>query len=84
VRDEIVRRTGRDVSRGAVYVTLDRMERKRYLRSRLGEPTRARGGKARRMYTVAAPGMKALRAALTQTQSMLDGLPPNLALNPRA
>ena len=43
VREEIQQRTGRDVSRGAVYVTLDRMERKGYLRSRLGEPTRERG-----------------------------------------
>jgi DNA-binding PadR family transcriptional regulator len=83
VREEIQRRTDRDVTRGAVYVTLDRMERKGYLRSRLGEPTRERGGKAKRLYTVAAPGMRALRAALADTQSMLDGLPPDLAWIPR-
>jgi DNA-binding PadR family transcriptional regulator len=83
VREGIQRRTDRDVTRGAVYVTLDRMERKGYLRSRLGEPTRERGGKAKRLYTVAAPGMRALRAALADTQSMLDGLPPDLAWTPR-
>jgi DNA-binding PadR family transcriptional regulator len=83
VREEIQQRTGRDVSRGAVYVTLDRMERKGYLRSRLGEPTRERGGKAKRLYTVAAPGMRAIRAALSDTRSMLDGLPPDLAWTPR-
>lgn len=83
VREEIEERTGRSLSRGAVYVTLDRMEQKGYLRSKLGEPTRERGGKAKRLYTVAAPGMKALRAALSDTQSMLHGLPPDLAWDQR-
>lgn len=83
VREEIEARTGRSLSRGAVYVTLDRMERKGYLRSKLGEPTRERGGKAKRLYTVAAPGMKALRGALSDTQSMLQGLPPDLAWDTR-
>jgi DNA-binding PadR family transcriptional regulator len=84
VREEIENRTGRAMSRGAVYVTLDRMERKGYLRSRLGEPTAERGGKAKRLYTVAAAGMKALRAALRDTQSMLEGLAPGMTLKPKA
>lgn len=83
VREEIQQRTRRDLSRGAVYVTLDRMERKGYLRSRLGEPSAERGGKAKRLFTVAAPGMRALRAALAGTQAMLDGLSPDLAWGPR-
>lgn len=83
VREEIAQRTQRAISRGAVYVTLDRMERKGYLRSRLGPPTAERGGKAKRLFTVAAPGLKALRAALDGTQAMLDGLPPDIAWSPR-
>lgn len=82
VRGEIEQRTQRSISRGAVYVTLDRMERKGYLRSRLGPPTAERGGKAKRLFTVAAPGLKALRAALDGTQAMLDGLPPDIAWSP--
>ncbi len=82
VREEIQQRTSRDVSRGAVYVTLDRMERKGYLRSQLGPPSAERGGKAKRFFNMAAPGMRALRIALDSTQSMLDGLGQDLAWGP--
>lgn len=75
VRDEIASRTRSDPSRGAVSVTLDRLERKGLLRSRLGEPTAERGGKAKRLYTLAAAGQQALRATLQGTQAMMQGLP---------
>jgi PadR family transcriptional regulator, regulatory protein PadR len=79
VRAAIAERTARDPSRGAVSVTLDRLERKGLLRSRLGEPTAERGGKAKRLYALAAPGQRAVRAALEGTQAMLQGLPPEAA-----
>jgi PadR family transcriptional regulator, regulatory protein PadR len=78
VREEIATRTQRDPSRGAVYVTLDRLERKGFLRSRLGEPTAERGGKAKRLFTLAAPGLAALQASVEGTQAMLQGLPRDL------
>jgi len=74
VRDAIAERTESDPSRGAVSVTLDRLARKGFLRSRLGEPTAERGGKAKRLYTLAAPGRQALRATLEGTDAMLQGL----------
>lgn len=83
VRDEIAQRTQGDPSRGAVSVTLDRLDRKGLLRSRLGEPTAERGGKAKRLYALTAPGRQALRATLQGTQAMLHGLPPDLALAAR-
>jgi len=46
--DEITARTGRDVSLGAVYKTLERMEDKGLVSSRLGEPTAERGGRRKR------------------------------------
>jgi DNA-binding PadR family transcriptional regulator len=58
----------RDVSAGSVYTTLDRLETRGLVGSRLAEGTPARGGRARRYYTVAAKGMRALsdaRATLT-------------------
>lgn len=82
VRAEICERAGRDVSRGAIQVTLDRLERKGLLRSRLGEPTAERGGKAKRMFTMTAAGSKVLQAALDGTRAMLDGLPPGLSWKP--
>jgi PadR family transcriptional regulator, regulatory protein PadR len=80
VRDEIAARAGRDVSRGAVHVTLDRLERKGWLRSHLGDPTPTRGGRAKRLYAVTRAGRTVLAATLAGTRAMLDGLPPQLDL----
>ncbi len=79
VRDAIAERTQSDPSRGAFSVTLDRLDRKGFLHSRLGEPTAERGGKAKRLYTLASPGRQALRATLVGTQAMLQGLPHEVA-----
>jgi DNA-binding PadR family transcriptional regulator len=74
VKNEIWRRTSRSISRGAVYVTLDRMERKGYLKSELGQPTAARGGKAKRMYRLDPEGRAALQESLAELQRMARGL----------
>jgi DNA-binding PadR family transcriptional regulator len=79
VRDAIAERTPHQPSRGAVSVTLDRLERKGLLRSHLGEPTAERGGKAKRLYAVAPEGLLALRSTLAGTQALLQGLPADLA-----
>lgn len=63
IRDEIEARTGIKLGRSSVYVTLDRLDRKGYVSSWLGEPTPERGGKARRCFRVTAAGQRALAAA---------------------
>lgn len=58
----------RDVSAGSVYTTLDRLEVRGLVSSKLAEGTPVRGGRARRYYAVSAEGMQALsdaRQALT-------------------
>lgn len=82
VRGEIEERTGREISRGAVYVTLDRLARKGYLRSRLGEPTAERGGKAKRVFSVEPKGMTALKESLADLRGMIRGLERGLNWNP--
>ena len=74
VRDEIARRTRRRVSLGAVYKTLTRLEDKRLVTSRIGEPTARRGGRRTRCYVVTAAGQRALRASLESVQRMTAGL----------
>ncbi len=74
ILDEIERRTSRVVSRGALYITLDRLEAKGYLTSKLGEPTPARGGRAKRYVTVTAAGKKALREVRTAMLNLWDGI----------
>jgi len=67
-------RTERTVSLAAVYKTLDRLETKGLVRSRLGEPTAERGGRARRVYAVTPLGLAAVRASVQATLRMTAGL----------
>lgn len=60
IRVEIEQRTGRSVSIGAVYTTLRRLEGKGYVASRLGEPSRSRGGRAKKFFTLEPDGLAAL------------------------
>jgi PadR family transcriptional regulator PadR len=71
---ELHERSGRPVARGAVYVTLDRLEAKGFLASRTDSGTPARGGRPRRYYTVRAPGLASLRQSLEALGRMRDGL----------
>ena len=61
ILDEIERCTRRSIARGSVYVTLDRLETKGYLKSRLADPTPERGGRAKRFYELRPLAMHALR-----------------------
>jgi len=74
IRDEIERRAGEAPARGAVYVTLDRLERKGYLRSSVGDAADDRGGRPRRYYRVSARGMAMLRKSLAVVTRMREGL----------
>lgn len=76
--DEIKRRTGRDVKRASVYVTLQRLESKGLVSSQLGDPLPERGGKARRYVKVEPAGLVAVRQARSALQSMWGGLAPLL------
>jgi PadR family transcriptional regulator, regulatory protein PadR len=60
------------VSLGAVYVTLDRMEDKGFLASRLSDPTSARGGRAKRCYRLEALGERALQESAVTARRILD------------
>jgi DNA-binding PadR family transcriptional regulator len=71
---EIEEQTGRSVSVSAVHTTLDRLEEKGFIRSRLGEPTAQRGGKRKRHYEVQPSGVRAVRHALRGLRRMTAGL----------
>jgi DNA-binding PadR family transcriptional regulator len=76
--DEIERRTGRSVSRPAVYVTLRRLEKRGLIASWMSEPTPERGGKPRRCVRVQPAGVRLLRAARHAMDRMWSGLDPAL------
>ncbi len=75
VRREIEARAERPVSIGAVYATLDRLEAKGLVRSRLGEATDERGGRAKKCFTMTAAGERALDSSQRALRRMLTGLP---------
>ena len=74
VREEIERRTGRDVSYGAVYTTLDRLEQKGHVAHRMGEATPERGGRARKYFSVLPEGREALRQTQQALTVMWEGV----------
>jgi PadR family transcriptional regulator len=79
VFDALVARTERRIARGAVYMTLDRLEKKGLLSSYPSAPTAERGGRAKRCYSVTKGGMAALHAsrrALLQLWKGLDAFGP--------
>jgi PadR family transcriptional regulator PadR len=76
--DEIRERTGRDLHRAAVYITLQRLETKGLVSTRLGLPLAERGGKARRTVRVEAAGKHAVRLSQLALQRMWVGLGPRL------
>ena len=71
---EIEKRGGRGVSVSAVHTTLERLEQKGLVKSRLGDPTPQRGGKRKRLYEPAALGMKALQASYRSLRNMAEGI----------
>jgi PadR family transcriptional regulator len=74
VRQEIEFRTKREVSIGAVYTTLDRLEKKGHVKSRHGDPTPERGGRSKRFFRVTAKGVTAANRTQRALQSMTEGL----------
>jgi DNA-binding PadR family transcriptional regulator len=74
VRQEIEARIGREVSIGAIYATLDRLEGKGYVKSQLGEPTPERGGRSKRFFRVSAKGVAAVNRTHRALQTMTKGL----------
>ncbi len=74
IREEIEQRVGREVARGALYTTLDRMESKGLVISSSGEKQADRGGRPRRYFTVSAAGLESLRESRKALLSLWSGI----------
>jgi PadR family transcriptional regulator PadR len=78
IRGELERETSRTLTLGTVYKTLGRLEAKGYLRTRVGPPTRERGGRRKKLYDLSPAGLAAARRSLADLRRMTEGLEPKL------
>lgn len=74
IAEEIERRTGRQVSPGAVYTALDRMEAKGLVDSWIGDSTPERGGRRRKMHRVLPAGARELRTSYDAMRRLAAGV----------
>ena len=74
ILNEVQKRLDREVSAGAVYATLERLEAKGLASSTLAPGTAIRGGRARRYFVPSAAGVRALSEAKSATDRMWRGL----------
>ena len=74
----IEERTGRDVSRAAVYIALRRLQKRGFVSSRLADPTPERGGRAKRYFKLERDAIAHLRDSRRAMMSMWEDLEPVL------
>lgn len=72
---EIEARSGRESALGSVYAALERLQQKGLVRSRLGERTPERGGRAKRYFRVTAQGIREVRQTQRALTALWQGLP---------
>jgi DNA-binding PadR family transcriptional regulator len=80
IADAIEKKTMRKAARGAVLITLERLEDKGLLSSWYGDPTPVRGGRAKRFFRPKPAALRAVRASLDRIERMTAGL--ELVLRP--
>lgn len=66
--------SGREVALGSVYVTLERLERKGLVASKVGEPTAVRGGRAKTYFRITAKGLRETRQAQHMLMALWQGV----------
>ena len=74
IREELAAHTDHDVTVAAVYKALWRLDERGLVLSRVSEPTAVRGGRAKRVYRLSAPGREALRTSLATLRTLARGV----------
>ena len=74
IMKEVQARLERDVAAGAVHATLERLQRKELITSRLGSGTPVRSGRARRYYRIQPAGIRALNDAREAVDALWHGI----------
>ena len=75
VKQEVEKRTSRDINLSAIHATLYRLEKKGFLNSKLGEATKIRGGKRKRIFGITPYGVKSLKEAKSLREDIWNSIP---------
>jgi PadR family transcriptional regulator PadR len=75
IREKLKEITGKTWAFGAIFISLDRLERKGYVKSYLGDKTPERGGRRKRFYSVSKQGLKALAQIRKIDRAMWEDMP---------
>ena len=75
ISEAIEESSGKEVAMGSVYITLERLEQKGFVSSRLGEPTAERGGRAKTYFRITAKGLREVRQARRTLMNLWQGVP---------
>ena len=75
ISKELLDVTGREVAFGSIYAALDRMQEKGLVSSTFGDPTPARGGRAKRYFRVTPKGLREVHLTRSALTKLWRGLP---------
>ena len=82
VQKELADQLGRSVTLSALHTAMHRMEKKGFLESKLGDATKERGGKRKRLFYVTGLGREALIAARSTREKLWQAMPALSTQNP--
>lgn len=74
IRATLMRMINRDTSIGALYATLERLQKKGFVSSKVGEPTAERGGRAKRYFELTAQGRQVLLSTKHNLETLWAGV----------
>lgn len=72
--EDLEKRLGREVPMATIYATLEKLEMRGFVRSRKGEATAERGGRAKMYFELTGTGQKALNASVSGFKRLIEGL----------
>ncbi|MEM9985276.1 MAG: helix-turn-helix transcriptional regulator [Bacteroidota bacterium] len=76
IAEELEMQTGKTITTGAVHAALQRLEKKGYLNSNMGEATAQRGGRRKRLFELTVAGSSILQQVRTVRESLWSKIAP--------
>ena len=76
IAEELEQQTGKTITTGAVHAALQRLEKKGFVSSEMGEATAERGGRRKRLFTVTVAGSRMLHQVRDVRNSLWDRIAP--------